>query len=52
MAGGIIPEEDIPLLEEMGVTGNYGMGTPMEEIVKHIVERVNRKDAKYGNKAA
>lgn len=40
VAGGIIPNEDIPLLEEMGVTGNYGMGTPMEEIVDHIVERV------------
>ncbi len=40
VAGGIIPNEDIPLLEEMGVTGNYGMGTPMEEIVEHIVERV------------
>lgn len=41
VAGGIIPEEDIPLLEGLGVTGNYGMGTPMEEIVGHIVERVN-----------
>jgi methylmalonyl-CoA mutase, C-terminal domain len=40
VAGGIIPEEDKPLLEAMGVTGNYGMGTPMEEIVSHIVERV------------
>src|SRR5574341_2298772 len=26
VAGGIIPEEDKPLLEAMGVTGNYGMG--------------------------
>jgi methylmalonyl-CoA mutase C-terminal domain/subunit len=43
VAGGIIPDEDKPLLEEMGVTGNYGMGTPMEEIVKHIRERVNNK---------
>ncbi|MFH1241057.1 MAG: cobalamin-dependent protein [Pseudomonadota bacterium] len=43
VAGGIIPDEDKPLLEKMGVTGNYGMGTPMEEIVKHIRERVNNK---------
>jgi methylmalonyl-CoA mutase C-terminal domain/subunit len=43
VAGGIIPEEDKPALESMGVTGNYGMGTPMEEIVSHIVERVNRR---------
>ena len=43
VAGGIIPEEDKPALEAMGVTGNYGMGTPMEEIVGHIVERVSRR---------
>jgi len=41
VAGGIIPDEDKPALEKMGVTGNYGMGTPMEEIVGHIVERVD-----------
>lgn len=52
VAGGIIPEEDIPLLEQMGVTGNYGMGTPMEEIVNHIVARVNDRDEKLGLKAA
>jgi len=43
VAGGIIPEEDKPALEAMGVTGNYGMGTPIEEIVRHIVERVNSR---------
>ncbi len=43
VAGGIIPEEDKPALEAMGVTGNYGMGTPMKEIVSHIVERVSRR---------
>jgi len=43
VAGGIIPDEDKPLLEELGVTGNYGMGTPMEEIVDHIRERVNSR---------
>jgi methylmalonyl-CoA mutase C-terminal domain/subunit len=41
VAGGIIPEEDKPLLEELGVTGNYGMGTPMAEIVNHITEQVS-----------
>jgi len=40
VAGGIIPEEDKPALEAMGVTGNYGMGTPMAEIVAHLVGRV------------
>ena len=52
VAGGIIPEEDIPLLVEMGVSGNYGMGTPMEEIVNHIVERVNDREEKSRLKAA
>ena len=42
VAGGIIPDEDKSLLEELGVTGNYGMGTPMSEIVDHINEKVNR----------
>jgi len=40
VAGGIIPDEDKPALEAMGVTGNYGMGTPMAEIVAHLVGRV------------
>lgn len=42
VSGGIIPEEDKPLLEELGVTGNYGMGTPMAEIVNHITEQVSQ----------
>ncbi len=52
VAGGIIPEEDKPLLEELGVTGNYGMGTSMEEIVNHIIERVNNRKEKYSLKAS
>ena len=46
VAGGIIPEEEKPALEAMGVTGNYGMGTPMEEIVRHIVQRVSSRAKK------
>jgi len=34
--GGIIPDEDVPLLKEMGVTGIYGPGTLTDEIVKDI----------------
>ncbi len=40
VAGGIIPDEDKPMLEEMGVTGNYGLGTSFITIVEHIVHRV------------
>ncbi len=34
--GGIIPNEDIPRLKEMGVTGVYGPGASTEDIVADI----------------
>jgi len=34
--GGIIPDEDVPRLKEMGVTGVYGPGAPTEIIVNEI----------------
>ncbi|MGZ6347444.1 MAG: cobalamin B12-binding domain-containing protein [Anaerolineales bacterium] len=34
--GGIVPDEDIPRLKEMGVTGVYGPGASTEDIVKDI----------------
>jgi methylmalonyl-CoA mutase C-terminal domain/subunit len=40
IAGGIIPDEDVPALNEMGVTGIFGPGTPTGEIVKFIREHV------------
>jgi methylmalonyl-CoA mutase C-terminal domain/subunit len=36
VAGGIIPDEDVPALNEMGVKGIFGPGTPTNEIVKFI----------------
>ena len=36
VAGGIIGEEDIPILEKMGVTGNFGPGTPLNVINQYI----------------
>ena len=36
VAGGIIPEEDIPELEKIGVEAVFGPGTPTLEIVKSI----------------
>jgi methylmalonyl-CoA mutase C-terminal domain/subunit len=36
IAGGIIPDEDVPALNEMGVRGIFGPGTSTEEIVKFI----------------
>lgn len=40
VAGGIIPEEDIPELKKIGVAGIFGPGTDTGEIVKFIQERV------------
>ncbi len=38
--GGIIPDEDVPRLSEMGVVGVYGPGTLTENIVKDIRQAV------------
>jgi methylmalonyl-CoA mutase C-terminal domain/subunit len=42
IAGGIIPDEDVPLLKEAGVHGIFGPGTRIEDIVKFIQEHVRR----------
>ena len=42
VGGGIIPEEDRPRLEKMGITGNFGPGTSLKTIVDHIEERVRK----------
>jgi methylmalonyl-CoA mutase C-terminal domain/subunit len=43
VGGGIIPDEDKPKLEKLGITGNYGPGTPLKTIVDHIQTRVTRE---------
>lgn len=43
VGGGIIPEEDKLSLEKEGITGNFGPGTPLNDIIKHIVERVEKE---------
>jgi len=40
LAGGIIPEEDRPKLEELGVQGIFGPGTPTGEIIDFIRQAV------------
>lgn len=40
VAGGIIPDEDVPALKEMGVKGVFGPGTPTDEIIQFIRENV------------
>ena len=40
--GGIIPEDDIPVLEEMGVARIFTSGTPTHEIVQWVTDHVSR----------
>jgi methylmalonyl-CoA mutase C-terminal domain/subunit len=43
IGGGIIPEKDKKLLEEQGINGNFGPGTPLKEIIEYIVKNVKMK---------
>ena len=43
VGGGIIPEDDKPSLEKLGITGNFGPGTSLKVIVDHIIERVKKE---------
>jgi methylmalonyl-CoA mutase C-terminal domain/subunit len=38
--GGIIPDEDVPKLTDLGVTGIYGPGTLTEDIVNDVRQAV------------
>jgi methylmalonyl-CoA mutase C-terminal domain/subunit len=40
LVGGIVPQEDIPRLKELGVAGIFLPGTSTEEIVKFLRENV------------
>jgi methylmalonyl-CoA mutase C-terminal domain/subunit len=47
MAGGILPDEDIPAIEALGIRGNFGPGTPMQAIIDFVranvqTERLSR----------
>ncbi len=41
VAGGLLSNEDAKELVDMGVTGNYGPGTPIQDIIQHIRNLVN-----------
>ncbi len=43
LIGGIIPDEDIPALQAMGVSGIFGPGTNTEDIAKHIRKSMAEK---------
>lgn len=41
MAGGILPDEDLPAIEAMGIKGNFGPGTSTQTIVAFLRENVD-----------
>jgi methylmalonyl-CoA mutase C-terminal domain/subunit len=41
--GGIIPDVDVPRLNEMGITGIFLPGTPMQTIVEFITKHVRTR---------
>lgn len=41
--GGIIPDQDVPRLKEMGVAAIYGPGTSTEKIVEDIRKEVRKE---------
>lgn len=42
LAGGIIPDEDLPALKEMGIAGVFGPGTSTQEIAEFINQILKR----------
>ena len=42
MGGGTIPEEDKKILEKSGVSGNFGPGTSLDDIINHITSGVSK----------
>jgi methylmalonyl-CoA mutase C-terminal domain/subunit len=45
VGGGIIPEKDKRLLEDQGITGNFGPGTPLSSIIDHINGNVRKPNS-------
>lgn len=39
-AGGIIPDEDIPALQEMGIAAVFGPGTSTQDIIRFVKETI------------
>ena len=40
--GGIVPDEDVPQLKQMGVSGIYGPGASTEDIIREVRESVKK----------
>lgn len=46
--GGIIPDEDVPYLKEMGVAGVFGPGTSTQDIVEFLRKATQQRWAAQG----
>jgi len=44
-AGGIIPDEDIPVLQDAGVSAMFGPGTPIGEVAEYLRAHVTPREA-------
>ncbi|MCO5214863.1 MAG: cobalamin B12-binding domain-containing protein [Thermomicrobiales bacterium] len=44
VAGGTIPEDDIPLIEAMGISKVFGPGTPLQVAVGYVLENTPDRD--------
>ncbi|MCL6609962.1 MAG: cobalamin B12-binding domain-containing protein [Peptococcaceae bacterium] len=42
LGGGVIPDEDIPILKEAGVAEVFGPGTPTKTIIEYIKNNIRR----------
>lgn len=43
VAGGIIPDDDVPALKDIGIAGIFGPGTSIEQVTRFIKENVRRR---------
>ncbi len=43
VVGGIVPEEDVPILRKMGVAGVFGPGSDTREIAEFIRKAVSER---------
>jgi methylmalonyl-CoA mutase C-terminal domain/subunit len=43
LAGGILPDEDIPAIEALGIRGNFGPGTSTQQIVDYVRQNVHQE---------
>lgn len=43
VAGGIVPEEDVPEMKKLGIKEIFGPGTPTDEIVQFVLENASKR---------